>query len=901
MQKLQHVNIVNLVGNLSTERHIYLILEYCPGGDLSLLIRDNGPLSETVARHLLRQLALGLKFMRGHNMVHRDLKPQNLLLMSHSGDALLKIADFGFARCLQDVDLAATLCGSPLYMAPEILKYQKYDVKADLWSVGAIFFEMVTGRTPFTGANHMQLIQRIESTELKIPANNLSPASIDLLQGLLKRNPVERIGWDEFFTHPFFGGQLENPGQSLAELSGDDKDLIGHKDGTSSSSSNSRYSPRSRQQSLEGDPSPSSSQPSSMPKSPNYLLDLQNNSPLDHGVPFLAEDPNELDSPTFTRATSGTGVSTTPKWTNHEKPPQHPPSTRSSSSQPQQTIYNQMLQRPALFPTTLSRATHQSLATQHSFDSRGLDPARQDPSLDPSSFRPSSDPSPFPTHLQDQRPDPRAGFESARSPVFASESSPIGDSSSRLKRVDSFPHLPEPALKHSLDRSNSMEPTFRPSLSGGTDNTRASALDPQGVRRPSILDTSRHAGEIISPRLRPSARRESLDQPVRRGETPSASEPLRRESQDFSRSVPTESFRSMSLEPAATTRPDRRSSANNPSPLLRPSGGTVDNPLFDPLFRPSQRQTTESSPLREQMSDHDPPRSRPTEPQRLLRPAAGSVDSLSNNNSNRPENSGSMEKGYVVVSGGAKSPSHDEPQEPSISSSRSRADSTGDSLDPSYVEPQILEECEEWLKRAYVIGVFAKESMDNNSMEAALALYVKVMSMSVAVMNRIEPHLARVKQLSVDRGIHAATTAQMLQKLQKISSYSMGSLTDSSVHAQFLVEKLAVPTTGSQLLSEPSSVSCAEKLVFDKCIARSKDAALDEMDQKYTTARHKYKEVLCALEFLEEEVRTAPNMGDWDFQQRKMGEDLEILKDFMALVQARITYMEFTRKADFAR
>ena len=82
--------------------------------------------------------------------MQRDLKPQNLLLSTHKSGALLKIADFGFARSLQPQGLAETLCGSPLYMAPEILQFHKYDAKADLWSVGTILFELVVGaRTSF--------------------------------------------------------------------------------------------------------------------------------------------------------------------------------------------------------------------------------------------------------------------------------------------------------------------------------------------------------------------------------------------------------------------------------------------------------------------------------------------------------------------------------------------------------------------------------------------------------------------------------------------------------------------------------------------------------------------------------------------------------------------------------
>ena len=138
--------------------------------------------------------------------MQRDLKPQNLLLSDNTPQAVLKIADFGFARHLQQQELADTLCGSPLYMAPEILQSQKYDAKADLWSVGTILYELVVGRPPFNGSNHVVLLQNIERHEAKIPdqiARHLSPACIDLIYSLLKRNPVQRISFEEFFSHPF--------------------------------------------------------------------------------------------------------------------------------------------------------------------------------------------------------------------------------------------------------------------------------------------------------------------------------------------------------------------------------------------------------------------------------------------------------------------------------------------------------------------------------------------------------------------------------------------------------------------------------------------------------------------------------------------------------------------------
>lgn len=213
MKTIDHRNVVKFLGKEESERHIYLVLEYCAGGDLSQLIRRIGRLSEAMALRFTKQLAAGLKYLRDRQLIHRDLKPQNLLLTKPSADADLKIADFGFARYVQLAEMADTLCGSPLYMAPEILRYQKYDAKVDLWSVGAILYEMVVGKPPFTGANHVELLRRIETQELRFPPLEppLSPELHHLLARLLRRAPADRIGFDEFFAHPWLLQPLPEP------------------------------------------------------------------------------------------------------------------------------------------------------------------------------------------------------------------------------------------------------------------------------------------------------------------------------------------------------------------------------------------------------------------------------------------------------------------------------------------------------------------------------------------------------------------------------------------------------------------------------------------------------------------------------------------------------------------
>ena len=125
LQSTDHPNVMRLHEVLGTEQHVYLVLEYCPGGDLMQVINTKGAQSEAQTRHYLVQLAHGLAYLRQRNLIHRDLKPQNLLLSSAGPDGVLKIGDFGFARYMVQQDLAETLCGSPLYMAPEILRFHK--------------------------------------------------------------------------------------------------------------------------------------------------------------------------------------------------------------------------------------------------------------------------------------------------------------------------------------------------------------------------------------------------------------------------------------------------------------------------------------------------------------------------------------------------------------------------------------------------------------------------------------------------------------------------------------------------------------------------------------------------------------------------------------------------------
>jgi serine/threonine-protein kinase ULK/ATG1 len=204
---VKHPNLVAFVDAVPRTERIYVVLEFLAGGDLQKFIRSKGRLQESTAQKWIGHLAAGLECLWSRSLVHRDLKPQNLLLTEASDQGILKIGDFGFARQLGPSKLAETLCGSPLYMAPEILALKRYDAKADLWSAGTVLFEMVAGRPPYTGRDHRDLLRNIRRKALRLPKDvTVSRECLDVLQKLLRRDPLKRCAFEDFFRDPFVNG-----------------------------------------------------------------------------------------------------------------------------------------------------------------------------------------------------------------------------------------------------------------------------------------------------------------------------------------------------------------------------------------------------------------------------------------------------------------------------------------------------------------------------------------------------------------------------------------------------------------------------------------------------------------------------------------------------------------------
>uniref|UniRef100_A0A8C9L9D9 non-specific serine/threonine protein kinase n=1 Tax=Pavo cristatus TaxID=9049 RepID=A0A8C9L9D9_PAVCR len=238
LKELKHENIVALYDfQVSTFNYI-LVLCTCIQHSTQLW-QTMRTLSEDTIRLFLQQIAGAMKMLHSKGIIHRDLKPQNILLSyaggrkSNPNNIRIKIADFGFARYLQNNMMAATLCGSPMYMAPEVIMSQHYDAKADLWSIGTIIYQCLTGKAPFQASSPQDLRLFYEKNKMLMPniPRETSSHLRQLLLGLLQRNHKDRMDFE-------MQQQLQE--KALASPTQDSPGFLhGSKDSAGSSSKNS--------------------------------------------------------------------------------------------------------------------------------------------------------------------------------------------------------------------------------------------------------------------------------------------------------------------------------------------------------------------------------------------------------------------------------------------------------------------------------------------------------------------------------------------------------------------------------------------------------------------------------------------------------------------------------------
>uniref|UniRef100_A0AAQ5Z959 non-specific serine/threonine protein kinase n=1 Tax=Amphiprion ocellaris TaxID=80972 RepID=A0AAQ5Z959_AMPOC len=211
MKTLNHPNIVQLFEVIETEKTLYLIMEYASGGEVFDYLVAHGRMKEKEARAKFRQIVSAVHYCHQKNIVHRDLKAENLLL---DADSNIKIADFGFSNEFTEGSKLDTFCGSPPYAAPELFQGKKYDgPEVDIWSLGVILYTLVSGSLPFDGQNLKELRERVLRGKYRVPFY-MSTDCEGILRRFLVLNPakrcsLEQIMKDKWINVGFDGEELK--------------------------------------------------------------------------------------------------------------------------------------------------------------------------------------------------------------------------------------------------------------------------------------------------------------------------------------------------------------------------------------------------------------------------------------------------------------------------------------------------------------------------------------------------------------------------------------------------------------------------------------------------------------------------------------------------------------------
>mmetsp|Transcript_66712 Transcript_66712/g.150646 ORF Transcript_66712/g.150646 Transcript_66712/m.150646 type:complete len:366 (-) Transcript_66712:233-1330(-) len=208
LETVLHPFIVTLHFAFQTPKKLYFVLEFCPGGELFYHLSRVGRFSEARCSFYSSELLLVIEYLHKRNIIYRDLKPENILL-STSGH--VKLTDFGLSKeGIEDNFSARTVCGTPEYLAPEIVDRSGHGKAVDWYSLGALMFEMVTGLPPFYSTDRAKLLDQIRRGSLKYPTY-LSSEGTSVLKSLLHRDPTSRLGGgtgdgEEVKAHAFFAG-----------------------------------------------------------------------------------------------------------------------------------------------------------------------------------------------------------------------------------------------------------------------------------------------------------------------------------------------------------------------------------------------------------------------------------------------------------------------------------------------------------------------------------------------------------------------------------------------------------------------------------------------------------------------------------------------------------------------
>ncbi|CAL1409702.1 unnamed protein product [Linum trigynum] len=199
LRKLKHENVIEMLDSFESPQEFCVVTEFAQG-ELFEILEDDKCLPEEQVQAIAKQLVRALHYLHSNRIIHRDMKPQNILICSGS---IVKLCDFGFARAMsQNTVVLRSIKGTPLYMAPELVREQPYNHTADLWSLGVILYELFVGQPPFYTNSVYALIRHIVKDPVKYP-DNMSSNFKSFLKGLLNKSPQNRLSWPHLLEHPF--------------------------------------------------------------------------------------------------------------------------------------------------------------------------------------------------------------------------------------------------------------------------------------------------------------------------------------------------------------------------------------------------------------------------------------------------------------------------------------------------------------------------------------------------------------------------------------------------------------------------------------------------------------------------------------------------------------------------
>lgn len=203
LKMVQHPFLIRMWGTFQDSRNLFIVMDYIEGGELFSLLRKSQRFPNPVAKFYAAEVTLALEYLHFHNIIYRDLKPENILL---DRNGHIKITDFGFAK---DVDTVTwTLCGTPDYIAPEVIATKPYNKSVDWWSLGILIFELLAGYTPFYDVTPMKTYEKILLGNVLYPSF-FHPDVVDLLQKLITADLTRRLGnlqsgSQDIKSHPWF-------------------------------------------------------------------------------------------------------------------------------------------------------------------------------------------------------------------------------------------------------------------------------------------------------------------------------------------------------------------------------------------------------------------------------------------------------------------------------------------------------------------------------------------------------------------------------------------------------------------------------------------------------------------------------------------------------------------------